>query len=55
MLRGSRAVAPKKAPQAVHRAVAAGSRIRGKPYHLAAVHRQVEDSCRLLQHPFPMR
>lgn len=45
MLRGSRAVAPKKAPQAVHRAVAAGNRIQGKPYRLGGGHRQVEDSC----------
>jgi hypothetical protein len=38
------AVAPRKAPAAVHRAVAAGNRIQGKPYRYGGGHARVEDS-----------
>jgi hypothetical protein len=44
MLRGRQAVAPKKAPAVVHRAVMAGNRLQSKPYRYGGGHRRVEDS-----------
>ncbi len=44
ILRGGRAVAPRHAPAAVHRIVAAANRIVGKPYKYGGGHARVEDT-----------
>ena len=43
ILRNGRAYAPRHAPPAVHRLVAAGNRIQGKPYLYGGGHARVED------------
>ncbi len=43
LLRGRYAVAPKDAPEAVKRAVAAGNRLQGKPYIYGGGHRSFEE------------
>ena len=44
ILRNGYAVAPRHAPPAVHRIVAAGNRIKGFPYKLGGGHRRVDDN-----------
>ncbi len=44
IIRNGRAVAPRHAPEAVHRIVAAGNRIQGRPYKYGGGHARVEDS-----------
>lgn len=43
IVRGGRAIAPRDAPPTVHRLVAAGNRIQGKPYLYGGGHARVED------------
>jgi cell wall-associated NlpC family hydrolase len=43
ILRNGRAIAPRHAPAAVHRLVAAGNRLQGKPYLYGGGHARVED------------
>ena len=44
ILRNGYAVAPRHAPPAVHRIVAAGNRIKGFPYKLGGGHRRIDDN-----------
>ena len=44
ILRNGYAIAPRHAPQVVHRIVAAGNRIKGLPYKLGGGHKRVEDN-----------
>ena len=44
MLKGGLAYAPKKAPEAVKRAIAAGNRLQGKPYKWVGGHARFNDS-----------
>jgi hypothetical protein len=44
IIRNGRAVAPRNAPEAVHRIIAAGNRIQGRPYKYGGGHARVEDS-----------
>ncbi len=44
ILRNGYAVAPRQAPLAVHRIVAAGNKIKGFPYKVGGGHRRVDDN-----------
>ena len=44
ILRNGYAIAPKHAPPAVHRIVAAGNKIKGFPYKVGGGHRRVDDN-----------
>ena len=44
ILRDGYAIAPRHAPPAVHRIVAAGNRLQGRPYKYGGGHARVEDS-----------
>ena len=44
LLRGGMAYAPKKAPEAVKRAIAAGNRLQSKPYKWGGGHAKLNDS-----------
>ncbi len=44
LVRNGYARAPRKAPEAVHRAIAAGNALQGRPYRYGGGHAQFEDS-----------
>lgn len=44
LYRNGKAYAPRNAPRAVHRAIAAGNRLQNKPYKWGGGHRRLDDS-----------